>query len=519
MASNNNQNVQIAAANEEEGNEESNISRNNNENISTINNTTISRVNNSEVSIGNTQLEGGLCDMCETPIEIPSLQSVPLLQKRNRRSDFLMLVDGIPRRFLNLMVIPQRLFLNESDINNEKQDLFNSDNLSENSFFDNKKIEISKNDNYSNDTSQIISNKNVCRESFQQNTNTFTYTLTDVNCKIKIYIVVSMSSSYNFNSNQTINNEEDNRRIVIDQQSQENGNAQSNQAQRHVIYQDNLSNVLEFNNNEINGDLETSIDLTDYAKYIPEDGNNQLAISDTMLNIGDITFLEIPTEVEIVPASSEINEIPSDINIIVNSNIESSGINTNNNIETFDEFSPELLDEFRAGYRGRLNKSESSSSLVEISDENISIRSKLSDDNEIENIEKITTYAIIETKKLENKKEKNNSIQTITHDKNIVNNDIVVIDKLSQLELSDDNESAILLENHSKNNENYHKNKENVDDKNVNLVGQALLYLPKIDTTKSGGVEIREDNNTSTKYTNSLKECEKSGKCSCCTIL
>lgn len=131
MASNNNQNVQIAAANEEEGNEESNISRNNNENISTINNTTISRVNNSEVSIGNTQLEGGLCDMCETPIEIPSLQSVPLLQKRNRRSDFLMLVDGIPRRFLNLMVIPQRLFLNESDINNEKQDLFNSDNLSE----------------------------------------------------------------------------------------------------------------------------------------------------------------------------------------------------------------------------------------------------------------------------------------------------------------------------------------------------------------------------------------------------
>lgn len=328
-----------------------------------------------------------------------------------------------------------------------------------------------------------------------------------------------MSSSYNFNSNQTINNEEDNRRIVIDQQSQENGNAQSNQAQRHVIYQDNLSNVLEFNNNEINGDLETSIDLTDYAKYIPEDGNNQLAISDTMLNIGDITFLEIPTEVEIVPASSEINEIPSDINIIVNSNIESSGINTNNNIETFDEFSPELLDEFRAGYRGRLNKSESSSSLVEISDENISIRSKLSDDNEIENIEKITTYAIIETKKLENKKEKNNSIQTITHDKNIVNNDIVVIDKLSQLELSDDNESAILLENHSKNNENYHKNKENVDDKNVNLVGQALLYLPKIDTTKSGGVEIREDNNTSTKYTNSLKECEKSGKCSCCTIL
>uniref|UniRef100_A0A0N5B8A3 Uncharacterized protein n=1 Tax=Strongyloides papillosus TaxID=174720 RepID=A0A0N5B8A3_STREA len=331
-----------------------------------------------------------------------------------------------------------------------------------------------------------------------------------------------MSSSVNSNFNRIINNEENNQHNIVDRQSQENSNAQSNQAQRHVIYQDNLSNVLEFNNNEINGDLETSIDLTDYAKYIPEDGSNQLLTSNIIVSHSDTAFVDISTEEEIAPASSEISEVLSDINVVMNLDTESSSIHANNRTESFDELTPDLLDEIRGGNPLQNNRS-GSSSLVEINEENMSIRSKSSDGNEIENIEKITTYAIIETKKVEIGKRKDKVIQPNVCDKNVVNNDIVVIDKLSQLELSDDDESTTLLENHSKNNINnmtdHHENKLKENDKNLDVVGQTLLYLPKIDMSKSGGTENQENINKSTKYTYSPKKCEKSGKCSCCTIM
>uniref|UniRef100_A0A0K0FYC3 Uncharacterized protein n=1 Tax=Strongyloides venezuelensis TaxID=75913 RepID=A0A0K0FYC3_STRVS len=317
-----------------------------------------------------------------------------------------------------------------------------------------------------------------------------------------------MSSSVNSNFNRVINNEENDQHNIVDRQSQENSNAQSNQAQRHVIYQDNLSNVLEFNNNEINGDLETSIDLTDYAKYIPEDGSNQLLTSNIIVSHSDTAFVDISTEEGIAPASSEISEVFSDVNVVMNLDTESSSIHANNRTESFDELTPDLLDEIRG---------------VEINEENMSIRSKSSDGNEIENIEKITTYAIIETKKEEIGKRKDKVIQPNVCDKNVVNNDIVVIDKLSQLELSDDDESTTLLENHSKNNlnnmNNHHENKLKENDKNLDVVGQTLLYLPKIDMSKSGGTENQENINKTTKYTYSPKECEKSGKCSCCTIM
>ncbi|CEF68768.1 Kinesin-73 [Strongyloides ratti] len=505
MASNSSQNVHTTITNEEESNEETNVIENNSENISTSNNVTTSRANSSEVSIGTRQLEGGLCEMCETPIDILGLHSIPLLQKSNRRRDFLIIPNSIPRRFFNLMVIPERILSNEDEINKEKEELLKFNKLHESA---KKKNIIQKR----------------CKENVLDVINNIGNEISNLEEKLTLQ-GKNMSSSVNSNSNQIINNGEDNQRMVIDQQTQDNINAQSNQAHRHVIYQDNLSNVLEFNNNEINGDLETSIDLSDYAKYVPEDGSNQLSINNInhMPPNSDITFVEIPTETDIVPVSSDGNEVPSDINSVINYNAELININSNNRTESFDELTPEMLDEVREEYRIRCNISESSSSLVEISDENISVHSKLSDDNGIDNIEKITTYAIIETKKVENKEEKNNVILTSTSDKSIMNNDIVVIDKLSQLELNDDNESTILLENHSKNNlnnENDHKNMEKIDDKNFSLVRKTILFLPKIDKTKLRGNEKQDDNNkTTAKCNNSLEECENSSTCTCCTIL
>uniref|UniRef100_A0A0K0FYC4 Uncharacterized protein n=1 Tax=Strongyloides venezuelensis TaxID=75913 RepID=A0A0K0FYC4_STRVS len=124
MADINNQNVHVITNNEEETNEETNedtnLTRNNNENISNTTNTPSPQFNNLDVSIGNSELEGGLCDMCETVIEIPNLQSVPLHSKPSKKRNFSIRSYGIPKELINLVVVPQRLFPGEKEVFKEK---------------------------------------------------------------------------------------------------------------------------------------------------------------------------------------------------------------------------------------------------------------------------------------------------------------------------------------------------------------------------------------------------------------
>uniref|UniRef100_A0A0N5B8A4 Uncharacterized protein n=1 Tax=Strongyloides papillosus TaxID=174720 RepID=A0A0N5B8A4_STREA len=120
MANINNQNVHVITNNEEETNEDTNLPRDNNEIISNTTNTTFPQYNNLDVSIGSSELEGGLCDMCETPIEIPSLQSVPLHSKPSKQRNFSIRNYGIPRELINLIAVPQRLFSGGKEVFQEK---------------------------------------------------------------------------------------------------------------------------------------------------------------------------------------------------------------------------------------------------------------------------------------------------------------------------------------------------------------------------------------------------------------
>uniref|UniRef100_A0A0N4Z4F5 Uncharacterized protein n=1 Tax=Parastrongyloides trichosuri TaxID=131310 RepID=A0A0N4Z4F5_PARTI len=314
-----------------------------------------------------------------------------------------------------------------------------------------------------------------------------------------------MSNSINTDHQNGRPNNEDNN-VKRNQENSDNGqeniinNGDSQVNRRHVIYQDNIqNNPIEFNNNEIHGDLETSIDLTEYTKCAL-DGIDVYTFDEETPSTDSNFVITRSTGNEAAPSSSE-GDGHENGDIV---HIE----------ESFDQISAVQLEPSV--------KSNSSSSLVEINEERISIRSKSSDDNDMEHIEKITTYAIIETKK-EIKKDEISSPQNDNNNRRVSNNDIVIVDKLSQIEDNEesDNESTTLLENTQKmeitknindqvNTKNAHEN-----EKALSFIAKTLLYLPKLDIRRKDGEGKKSDTATN----DSPNDCENTGKCPCCTIL